>query len=177
MTQHLHPVISVLKNRANKAFPFDDGRKVILILPGGLMTSINGAGALVALEMLGLYRAFDSIYTGSAGFLNACYFLTKKTQRGATIYWDDLVANKFIQLTRFWDPIRPSVVVEAIKKSKPFPYQELWNTTTELHVQMRDMRVGKSCDLTLNDYTPQEFLKLPNRLSRFHIYGMVFRII
>ncbi len=53
----MHSVIRALSNRRGKCVPVNDGRKISLVLCGGLMTGVRSAGAMIALEELGLGRA------------------------------------------------------------------------------------------------------------------------
>lgn len=81
----MHPAIEHIAARRGKKVPIHDNRKIALVLMGGLMTGTRGAGAMIALEQLGLAHAFDFIYTASAGFPNACYMLTKNSRLGASV--------------------------------------------------------------------------------------------
>src|SRR5262245_6066897 len=60
--------------------------KLGLVIEGGGMRGAISAGALVALERLGLTSAFDEVLGESAGALNACYFLAGAAALGARIY-------------------------------------------------------------------------------------------
>src|SRR4051812_20785555 len=86
----MHPVIAHLLERKGKAAPFNDGRSIALVHFGGIMTGVRGAGALVALDELGLTHAFDDIYATSAGFPNACFFLTNNIHMASKIYSENL---------------------------------------------------------------------------------------
>src|SRR3989338_9572076 len=95
----------VLKNilaRKNKLAPFEDWRKIAMVLYGGLMTGVRGAGALAALEELGLRNAFDDIYSISCGFANAASFLSGKIEKARTIYYKELTGWRFINFLHPW---------------------------------------------------------------------------
>src|SRR5665213_922981 len=98
-----HQVIKNLLARVGQKAPFKDGRKIGLILPGGMMAGINGAGAVCALEELELSQSFDVIYTASAGFANGSYLLSENTELGSTVYYEDLIGDKFIHLWKVWE--------------------------------------------------------------------------
>ena len=64
------------------------------------MRGIVSAGMSVALEALGLLRAFDVVYGSSAGAMNAAYFVTGHAAYGMTIYYQDINNRRFIDLRR-----------------------------------------------------------------------------
>ena len=57
----MHPVIENIYNRRNKKVPVKDGRKIVMLLYGGVMSGMRGSGALISLHQLGLAHAFDEI--------------------------------------------------------------------------------------------------------------------
>ena len=93
----MHPVAQHLLLRENKSIPLDDGKKIALVLYGGIMRGIRGASALVALEEMGLRQAFDEVYAFSVGAVNAAYFLSGQISQGMEFYYKDSVGGKFIQ--------------------------------------------------------------------------------
>lgn len=64
------------------------------------MRGIVSAGMGVALETLGLLRAFDTVYGSSAGAMNAAYFVTGHAAYGMTIYYQDINNRRFIDPRR-----------------------------------------------------------------------------
>lgn len=65
------------------------------------MRGVFTAGALCALEALGLRGAFDAIYGSSAGAVNGGYFLSGQVTLGTSIYYSDLIDRAFIDWRRF----------------------------------------------------------------------------
>ena len=76
-----HPVIKHLLARKNKKVPVKDGRKIVLVLCGGAMAGIRGAGFLIALKELGLDNAFDEIYALFRWILQCFIFAFWKRKR------------------------------------------------------------------------------------------------
>ncbi len=72
----------------------------IFIFFGGTMSGIFGAGVVTALQELNFYNRVHSIYAISAGAHNAAYFLAKDTKLGASIYYEDLIDNRFIMSSK-----------------------------------------------------------------------------
>ena len=93
----MHPVAQHLLQRKNKSIPIDDGKKIVLVLYGGIMRGIRAAASLVALEEMGLRQAFDEVYAFSVGAINAAYFLSGQTRKGLALYYKHSVESRFIQ--------------------------------------------------------------------------------
>ncbi len=166
-----HRTIRRLLARQGKKAPFGDGGKIALVLPGGLMTGVNGAGAMIALEKLGLSQAFDVIYTASAGFGNAAYLLTENSKVGASVYYEELSARRFINLFHIWNPFQIEVVVNAIRSEKKLSYSKIWNADTELYLRVRDRLTKTNQYFSIqNQFQPSQFFKLFESAISFPIF-------
>jgi predicted patatin/cPLA2 family phospholipase len=155
----MHSVVKNLLARKNQKGPFDDGRKIALVLPGGVMSGVVGAGALLALEKLGLNNSFDVIYSASAGFPNASYFLTENCKVGATIYYEELKDRNFINFFKIWKPVDFDRAVESIRTYKILDYKKIWETKTELYLKVDDI-LEKSTFLRINDQNPSDYFEI-----------------
>src|SRR5580693_5441808 len=102
----MHPVFDHIRARRgatrDATGSFNDGRKIALVLYGGIMLGVRGAGALRAFEETGLGNAFDEIYTMSSGFLNGLYFLSGQIADGLAVYSDEFSGKRFLNPRRFW---------------------------------------------------------------------------
>lgn len=67
--------------------------KVVIYLGGGVMSGVFGAGIVTELELADVYDKLESVYGGSAGAFNAAYFLTRQSELGSSIYWENLTNN------------------------------------------------------------------------------------
>ncbi|MFA5953193.1 MAG: patatin-like phospholipase family protein [Candidatus Pacearchaeota archaeon] len=77
-------------------------RDVILILDGGAMEGVFGAGIVVSFQEKNIYQHIHSIYGISAGAHNGAYFLSENAKNGAKVYYEDLtIKNKFIKTLSF----------------------------------------------------------------------------
>lgn len=74
--------------------------KTALICDSGLMLGVFGGGVVTGLEECGLTETFDYAIGVSAGAPNSAYFLSGQTRLGTSIYYEDLVDNKFIDFKR-----------------------------------------------------------------------------
>ena len=63
---------------------------IVIYLGGGAMSGVFGAGVVAELEKANVYNKLEAVYGGSAGAMNAAFFLTKQTKMGRSIYWEDL---------------------------------------------------------------------------------------
>lgn len=131
----MHPTIRHLLARAGKTVPAGDGRKIILVLWGGIMRGARGAGSVIALSDLGLQNAFDEIHTVSAGFPLASYFLAGQTRLGMSLFYDDLVSTKFLNRLRFWKGMDIAYLMDCFRKSKPLDIDSVLNHPTRLFIR------------------------------------------
>jgi predicted patatin/cPLA2 family phospholipase len=152
----MHPVIQHILDRKNKEVPINDGRKIALFLPGGVMAGVRGAGAMIALEELGLHKSFDDIFATSAGFPNAAYLLAGDIKLGTSIYYEDLCSKEFINLSRVWNIINIDFVLNVFKSKKPLNYKKISESTTRLHVRLLNLGTGKTGYKLLNGLPSEE---------------------
>lgn len=121
-----HSVIKNILARKNFSVPINDGKKICLVLFGGIMISVRGAGALTELEKLGLAHTFDEIYSMSSGFLNASYFLADQMSLGTRAYYENFSGLKFLNPFRFWKLANIDYLMKVIRKIKPLNTKKYW---------------------------------------------------
>ncbi len=114
--EKIHPVIQALINRKGLKVPIQDGRKITLVLFGGLMVGARGAGSLVAMQELGLTDSFDEIYTMSSGFVNGSGFLSEQSQVVPTVYYNKLSGLKFLNPLKVWQIANIKYLFKIIKE-------------------------------------------------------------
>jgi len=151
-----HPVIEHLLKRRDKRVPIHDGRKIALVHFGGVMNGARGAGALLALQELGLAHAFDSIYGTSAGFANACFFLTGDMRVGASVYYEDLCSKEFLNLERVWDVVNIDYLLRLLREEKSLDYEALSRSTTKLYARLLNLMERKTEYKLVNGMSPEE---------------------
>ena len=64
-------------------------KDIILIIEGGGILGVFGAGVLTAFQEANIYNRIKCIYATSAGAHDAAYFLTKQSKLGSSIYFKD----------------------------------------------------------------------------------------
>ncbi len=136
----MHPVIENIQARKHKQVPVKDGRHIVLLIFGGVMSGMRGSGALIGLQQLGLTHAFDEIYSMSAGFPNACYFLADDPHTGPSIYYEDLAGKKFINASHPWNLMDIDYLIDVFKNKKTLPVDKVLASQTKLHVIVKNLK-------------------------------------
>lgn len=137
----MHSAAAHLLARANRKPPFRDGRRIVLVLPGGIMTRIRGVGALIALDDLGLRFAFDEIHAFSAGVPTAIGFMSGHGRVGASIYWEELAGRKFINYLRAWKIVDIDYLMNIVTNSpKKIDVKAILANPTKLYVRLFDTK-------------------------------------
>jgi predicted patatin/cPLA2 family phospholipase len=156
----MHPVINNIRARRGKKAPFDDGRKITLVLYGGIMLGARGAGALRGLEELDLGNVFDSIYTMSSGFLNGSYFLSGQIAEGAAIYPEEFSGKAFLNRKRFWKVADTDYLVRVLSEKRPLNVNAALANPTKLYAMMINADKGTQEYLEVHDYPPEEYFNM-----------------
>ena len=92
-------VLAAIRQRAEGGGE-EDGRRIVLLVEGGAMRGAYSIGGLIGLESLGFGAVFDEVYGGSAGALNAAYFLAGQAAYGSSVYYEDATDLRFINPLR-----------------------------------------------------------------------------
>ncbi len=82
-------------------------RDVIIMIEGGAMLGVFGAGVVTSFQEANIYGRVHSVYGASAGAHDLAYFLAAQTDSrqarlGSSIYYEDLVGSNFIRPYRFF---------------------------------------------------------------------------
>jgi predicted patatin/cPLA2 family phospholipase len=77
-------------------------RDIVIIVEGGVMLGVFGAGVLTPLQEANIYSRVHSIYAVSAGAHDAAYFLAKDLPKGSSIYYEDFSGANFIKKHLLW---------------------------------------------------------------------------
>ena len=64
--------------------------KAVLYFGGGNMSGVFGAGIGTRLQEADTYNKIEAVYGGSAGAFNSSYFLSRQSELGSSIYWENL---------------------------------------------------------------------------------------
>ncbi len=155
-----HSVILHLLARKNKKIPLKDGKKIVLVVPGGLMSGVCGAGAMIGLYELGFANAFDSMYVISAGLPNALYYASKQGRVGTSIYYEDCSGRKLINLARVWKMVNIDYLVHVFRFVKTLDVDAVLAAKTKIYVRLTDIRHKKVVYLEVHDVPKNEYFGL-----------------
>jgi predicted patatin/cPLA2 family phospholipase len=151
--------IELLKERARllqQGREPSDGRKIGLIVEGGAMRGVISCAALMALEELGLTRAFDEVYGASAGAVNAAYFLAGQAAYATTIYYQRINNSRFIR--HLWR--RKIVDIDGLFDSviagdRPLHIEKVLDSRSKFFISIADSSTGAAfLDLAQSSVTP-----------------------
>lgn len=128
------------------------------------MRGVFTAGALCALEALGLRGAFDAVYGSSAGAVNGAYFLTGQVTLGTSIYYEDINNRTFLD----WRRIIAGTAVdidfcyeEVVGQRKRLDLPGLLASPTPLHLFTTHVAEARAERFTQADIaTPRDLLTL-----------------
>ena len=120
-----------------------DGRKLGLIIEGGAMRGIFSCGGGIALELLGLSRAFDEVYACSSGAINAAYFVAGQAAYSVSIYYDEVNNRNFINPLRLNNILNMDFLFdEVIKRRKPLDVERVLSSPSKLRISITDANTG-----------------------------------
>jgi predicted patatin/cPLA2 family phospholipase len=140
--------IDLLKERAlqgKQNGAVRDGRKLGLIVEGGAMRGVISCAALMALEELGMTEVFDEVYGGSAGAVNAAYFLAGQAAYATSLYYQKINNTRFLR--RFWH--RKIVDIDDLFDSiiagdRPLRIDKVLSSRSQLFVTIADACTGEA---------------------------------
>ncbi len=157
----MHPVLEHILARKGKSVPVDDGRKIALVLFGGIMTGVRGCGATIALHELGLDAVFDEVHTYSGGFPNASYFLANQARVSASVYYEELCKRKFINFFRLWKIADIDFLIRTFQGGeKKLDVQTILRNSTKLFVTMLNSNTKRWDQVEVHSMNEQEYFTL-----------------
>jgi predicted patatin/cPLA2 family phospholipase len=95
----------------------DDGHRVALVVEGGGMRGVYVAGMVRQLGAMGLRDSFDEMFAVSAGALTAAGLIARRTEHLASVYWEDLCGDGFIDVHRMLRGRGPLVSLDFLLDS------------------------------------------------------------
>lgn len=171
----IHPVLRRILGRQGQQASPQDGRKIILVLFGGIMVAARGAGALTVFEELGLTAAFDEIYTMSSGFANACYFLSGQMKLGTSLYYNEFSGLKLMNVWRPWRLANLEYLLKVVRTLKPLDLDKLFASRTRLYTMVtKRPDLNKGVFLEMHDLGPDHYFELLRACSSLPIVAKDF---
>src|SRR6476646_10572080 len=139
-----HRVVEALRDRP-------EGARIALVVEGGGMRGAVSGGMALALDELGLARAFDAAYGSSAGTLNAMWLLSGRVREGIPTWTDAALARELVSRRRILGR-RPIVDIETLVETRyeqlaPGLFDAVLAGPTELHPIATEVATGTAVDL------------------------------
>ena len=107
------------------------------------MRGIFSCGGGIALELLGLSRAFDEVYACSSGAINAAYFVAGQAAYSVSIYYDEVNNRNFINPLRLNNILNMDFLFdEVIKRRKPLDVERVLSSPSKLRISITDANTG-----------------------------------
>ena len=139
-----HPVIDALARRPH-------GSRIALVVEGGGMRGAVSGGMVLALDELGLSRAFHAAYGASAGALNAMWLISGRVRDGIPTWVDPRLVHALIDRRR---ALRGGPVVDVrtlvetrYEQLSPGLFDAVLASPTELHPLATEVATGAAVDL------------------------------
>jgi len=136
------------------------GLKTALVLQGGGMRGIFGAGVCSALQELGYNEGFDELYGASAGALNGAYFLSGQAPYGTTIYYQNINNKHFINFFRFKKIVNIDFLMDIIIRVKPLNTNRLLSSSTVFNIILTEVLSGKAVIFRKGEFKNTDLLKI-----------------
>jgi predicted patatin/cPLA2 family phospholipase len=119
--------------------------KTALVVQGGTLRAVASCGAVAALNSLGLTNAFDTVYGGSSGAINAAYFLSHQAALAVTAYLEDANSSRFLNLFRFYKMLDLDFLFnEVVFKLKKHDVKSFINHPSEFKVVTTNLNTTKA---------------------------------
>ncbi|MFO1002345.1 MAG: hypothetical protein U0936_18615 [Planctomycetaceae bacterium] len=90
------------------------------------------------------FPSFDEVYVTSASVMSACYFITKTSLLGMSVYFENCPTWSFINPARFWKVLNVDYIVDQIAANdKPINSELLTNSRTHLLFSVCNRQTGE----------------------------------
>lgn len=147
LTKNLLKKKELLKNRDP-----DHGKiKTALIIDGGLMLGVYGGGVVVGLEEMEMTDVFDYVLGVSAGACNGAYFLAGQSVLGTSIYYEDLIDKRFINLLRPAKMVDIDYLELVFREKKPLNTERVRASRSKFLIVATNVGTGKGQFIDAHD--------------------------
>lgn len=173
----LHKDSQVVKNLLLKRDLLSRGDKAheeirsVLVICGGMMRGVYGAGAVAALHRLGLADSFDVVVGISIGACVAGYFLAGEEQvsLGTSIYYEE-AARHFVSF-RHWPVVDIDYIEKLMRHSpKKLDTEAVLNHRSQFFVGVTDWESGEGCFLDAKNARPDPLTAIKASFAMVEIY-------
>lgn len=135
------------KKRLMNAGEDHDYIKPLLIIDGGLMKGVYGAGAVLALDELAYTECFSSVIGISSGAVEGAYLLSgnRAGRVGATLFYEECCTRKFRPKFDFKNTINTAFIerVLAGETGKALDFEKIFSHVVSLYIGVSDFLTAK----------------------------------
>ncbi|MFT5849610.1 MAG: putative patatin/cPLA2 family phospholipase [Patiriisocius sp.] len=116
----------------------------LLVIDGGLMKGAYGAGAVIAMEEMGLSAVFENVVGISSGAPTASYFVAGEVQKGVQIYFEEACTRAFINPWRIWNQVDTLYFAGALRgvTGKGIDTDKVFASHTKLYIGVANFQTG-----------------------------------
>lgn len=145
----------------------------MLLILGGCMQGVNGAGSVSALHRLGLQDVFDAVVGVSTGAGIAAYFLSgyRQTLLGTSIYYNECISKDFIDFRRVRKIADIDYIERTLRKGRrALDVERMRAARSNFYVAVTDGRTGKGKLLDVKTAKPDSIMALKASMAMFFLY-------
>lgn len=165
-----------MRAAAGYAWCMSENGKTAIVMTGGAMKSVHGAGFLYALRIL-LDIPRPNIMVGSSGDAgNTLYYCADQCEEMRRIWVNALTTRDFISFRRFWRIMNVDYLVDQVcKKLEPLDVTRVLSSSTRWYIPITDFDSGTTRYVGAEDrMDPFEVLRAAKALPLF--YGRRVRL-
>jgi predicted patatin/cPLA2 family phospholipase len=127
--------------------------KILLVVDGGLMKGAYSTGVGLALEEMGYTDVFDSVVGVSSGAPSAAYFVSKNVSFGNSLIYEECCTSEFLNLRRFWSPLRVNKVISALVDGpKKINWENLKKSDADLYIGVTEFETANPALIKIDEY-------------------------
>jgi predicted patatin/cPLA2 family phospholipase len=117
--------------------------RTALLVMGGGMRGVYGAGVVTGLEKAGFHDVFDLTAGVSAGAADIAYFLAGQAEYGTPIYYEQLANKTFINFARLNKIMDIDYVDHICRFVKPLDQERIRQSRSAFYIGVTNARTGK----------------------------------
>lgn len=122
-----------------------------ILVDGGSMRGVYTGGVVTALHQFGMTEVFDYAVGISAGAAGCAYFLAGQAEMGTSIYYEDLIDKRFINLKRVRKILDLDYLFHVIRSVKPLDLDRVRKSRTHLLIGVTNAETGLCTYLDARD--------------------------
>lgn len=143
-----------------------------LVICGGAMRGVYGAGAGLALQLLGLHQCFDVVVGISTGALVSAYFLDniERGPEAVAIYYTECLDKRFINFAR-WPVVNVDFIEDVVRSGRrKLDVPGILRHRSQFFVGATCWETGEGHLLDVKSATPDPIAAIKSSLAVVELY-------